>query len=258
MKTRSAPTDIQISVKDMPDVDRRAKCALPIIVSALDHPEYPGIHGTCIAVRHGAQTAFLTAAHVVRVTDGTRIQIPLGFGASRSLCEIREVVFPVPSVERYESACDVAAMLPVSQPLFIDGQTEPIDLLKVARVEAARPNSLFAIAGYPRSLPANNLIDYDLRTVSFSLYHGLGTYAGPFQFDGCHTLDVSTVEVGGPQGLSGSPVFRCLLNDDGSWSAAFAGMVIMGSPSKIHFVDVAWLARFLLRDVFHDTSITLE
>jgi len=61
----SALADIQISVKDMPDVDRKAKCALPIILSAVEHPEYPGIHGTCIAVRHGRHVAFITAAHVL-------------------------------------------------------------------------------------------------------------------------------------------------------------------------------------------------
>ena len=71
---------VQLTIQDMPEVERAAKCALPIIFTSLDHPEYPGVHGTCTALRFGADSIFVTAAHVVANSDDrTMVEVALGF-----------------------------------------------------------------------------------------------------------------------------------------------------------------------------------
>jgi len=39
----------------------------------------------------------------------------------------------------------------------------------------------------------------------------------------------------------------------GAWTPAFAGIVTMGGPKRIQFIDIAFLGKFLLNEVFRGT-----
>ena len=238
---------VQLTIQDMPEVERAAKCALPIIFTSLDHPEYPGVHGTCTALRFGADSIFVTAAHVVANSDDrTMVEVALGFRGDPLRARVREILKPHPTEEQHEAVCDFAVMFPVSPPAFVAGDSDAYDLARVAKMDAAPRKSLFGVFGYPRSYEDRNIVDYAAGTVTFGLHLAVGTHEGPSSIKGHHTLDVSTAEIGGPNGFSGGPVFRLLFDKaSGAWTPAFAGIVTMGGPKRIQFIDIAFLGKFL-------------
>ena len=203
-----------------------------------DFPTVPGLRGTCIAVAHKGEVAFVTAEHVTRgVEPGTRIAVPLGFGESQSIVEIAEVLTVSPSGPEYEDACDVAVLKPSSTPAFVEDESLAVDLAIGANMATAETGkSLFAICGYPRNHPNGNMIDYERRAADFVLFHAIGAYAGPSPLPGCHQLDVSTAQVGGPDGFSGGPAFRIWLSGE-AWQGILAGLVIRGGVNRVHFIE---------------------
>jgi hypothetical protein len=244
------PADHLQPLRDMPLLQQAVSCALPIIFTSLDHPEYPGMRGTCTALRFSNETVFVTAAHVIgRDNERTAVEVALGFQGDPVRCRIGRILKPRPSEEQFEAASDLAIMIPVSTPAFVEGNSAPHELNRVANLEAAPRGSVFCVCGYPVA-SEHNVIDYASRTITVGLHVAFGTYAAPSQFKGHHMLDVSTAEFGGPNGLSGGPVFRLLRDEDGTWSPSFAGIVTMGGPNRIHFIDVTFLGGFLLKEVF--------
>lgn len=246
-----SPGDHLKPLRDMPQLERAAKCALPIIFTSLDHPEYPGTQGTCTALRFGDETVFVTAAHVVgRNNERTAIEVALGFRGEPVRCRIGKVLKPRAAEEQFEAASDLAIMIPASPPAFVEGDSAPYELVRVANVDAAPLGSDFAVFGYPRA-SERNVIDYAARTLTFGLHLAIGSYDGRSPFKGHHMLDVSTAEIGGPAGFSGGPVFRLLGGAERETTTpSFAGIVTMGGPNRIHFIDVAFLSGFLLKEVF--------
>jgi hypothetical protein len=104
----------------------------------LDHPEYPGIRGTCTALRYGQEFIFVTAAHVVERNDNrTIIEVALGFGGEPLRCRIRDLLKPRPSHEEDEAVCDFAVMRPVFVPAFVEGESGARDIARFARMSAA-------------------------------------------------------------------------------------------------------------------------
>jgi hypothetical protein len=78
-----------MELRDNPELERATRCALPIIFTLLDHPEYPGIQGTCTALRLGGETIFVTAAHVVAGGNTrTTVEVGLGFGGEGQLARV--------------------------------------------------------------------------------------------------------------------------------------------------------------------------
>ncbi len=147
---------------------------------------------------------------------------------------VREILKPHPTEEQHEAVCDFAVMFPVSPPAFVAGDSDAYDLARVAKMDAAPRKSLFGVFGYPRSYEDRNIVDYAAGTVTFGLHLAIGTHEGPSSIKGHHTLDVSTAEIGGPNGFSGGPVFRLLFDKaSGAWTPAFAGIVTMGGPKRI-------------------------
>ena len=135
----------------------------------------------------------------------------------------------------YGTGLDVAIMIPGVEPAFEAGEAQPIDLEFVAQMVDVPTKALFAVRGYPKG----SGIDYDQFEIARDSFALLGGYDGPMRgFPGCHSLRASSAMVGGPDGLSGSPVARVLRRQDGSWAAALAGMVVMGGPERLHFVEV--------------------
>lgn len=242
----------QLSIQDMPDVERAAKCALPIVFTSLEHPEYPGIQGTSTAVRFGPDAVFLTAAHVLAGnTERTIVEVALGFRGEPVRSRIGKVLKPRPADARYEAVCDFAVMFPQAPPSFVQGDSAAFDLARVARMDAAEPESLFGVFGYPRAHEDRNVIDYAARSLTFGLHLAIAKYEGRSTIAGHHSLRVSTAEFGGPNGFSGGPVFRLLLDEaNGAWTPVFAGMVTMGGTNRIQFIDVAFLGEFLVKEVF--------
>src|SRR6266568_3721910 len=206
---------MELSIEDLPEVDRATKCALPLIFTSSEHPEYPGIRATSTALRYGRETVFVTAAHVVaRNADRTTIELALGFRGEPLRCGIRDAVKPRPTGDEDAALCDFAVLRPVSSPSFIEGDSEAHDISRFARMAAAHPKSLFAMCGYPSGHPSGNIIDYSAHTITFGLQLAIGTYRGPSPFKGHHTLDVDTAQTGGPDGFSGGPVFRLLFDEE--------------------------------------------
>jgi len=241
------------TARDLPVIVRAAKCALPIIFTSLDHPEYPGVQGTCTALRFGDEVVFVTAAHVVARSDRrTVVEVALGFTGEPLRARIRDIWKPRPAAERYEGVCDIAVMFPASLPPFVTGESEAYDLARVADMDAPR-DSVFAICGYPLGYTDRNIVDYESRKVTFGPHLAFGAYDGPSAITGHHVVQVSTTDIGGPNGFSGSPVFR-LLRDEarGAWAPAFAGIVTLGGPDRI--IDIAFLGAFLRNEVFRRSA----
>jgi len=135
----------------------------------------------------------------------------------------------------------VAVLVPAGEPEFDPAQVVPLELDIIANLAKVRRKALFAIRGYPRG----SGIDYESGIIARDSLAALGFYEGPAPWRACHTLSLSTENLGGPDGLSGSPVVRALRNPDGTWVPALAGMVQRGGPSKVHFVDARVLIGFL-------------
>lgn len=241
-----------MELRDNPDLERATRCALPIIFTSLDHPEYPGIQGTCTALRHGGDAIFVTAAHVVACCDSrTIVEIGLGFGGEPLRARIRQMLKPRPAGEQYEGVCDFAILFPNTSPAFVAGESEAYDLARVAVPGATARNSLFAVCGYPSGYSDRNVIDYESRTLTFGRHLAIGTYEEPSTITGHHVLRVCSAEFGGPNGFSGSPVFRISGGQEGgTWAPTFAGIVTLGGPSRLRFIDVEYLATFLRNEVF--------
>lgn len=237
----------------MPSLQRAASCALPIIFTCVDHPQYPGMHGTCTALRFSNETVFVTAAHVIgRDTERTSVDVALGFQGEPVRCRIGKILKPRPAEERFEAASDFAVMIPLEAPAFVAGASAPLDLNGIANLAAAPRGSVFCVCGYPKA-SEGNVIDYGARTVTVAPHVAFCTYDGPAEsaFDGQHMLDISTADFGGPNGLSGGPVFRLRRNEESeTWAPSFAGIVTNGGPRRIRFIDVALLSGFLLKEIF--------
>src|SRR5947207_3491786 len=159
----------------MPQLQRAARCALPISFTSLDDPEYPGTHGTCTALRFGDETVFVTAAHVMRGNnDRTVVEVVLGFQGEPVRCRIGKILKPRPAADQFEAASDLAIMVPSSPPTFVDGDSAPYDLIRVTNLTAASRGSPFAVFGYPQASDLH-AIDYATRTLPFGLVVALGT-----------------------------------------------------------------------------------
>jgi hypothetical protein len=240
-----------VHASDVPDLERAAKCALPLIFTHQDHPEYPGTQGTCTALRAGNQTYFVTAAHVVNgCSPHTLVDVAVGFRDRQERCRIGTILVPKPASEEFEAVCDLAIMRPVTVPAFVPGHSESYDLARVVRMTSVPDKAPFAMCGYPSNAPGCNTFDYIERRITFGLHAAVGTYAGQSPIVGHHLLEVSTAHCGGPNGLSGGPVFRLVQEaSTGTWEPVFAGIVTMGSHTHVHFMDVAYLATFMLREM---------
>jgi hypothetical protein len=248
---------IQMTVRDIPVVDRMLECALPIVFTDPDYPDYPGIQGTCFAVRYRGRVGFLTAGHVVggaeRAVAQSVVQVPLSFNERPSAAGIAHVITRRTNVPDLEDVCDIALLVPQGEVAFVAGESAPIEIDRVADMRVARPRSLLAVRGYPNRHPTKNRVDYDLRAIDLMAHSNLGTYVGPAQgMPGCHTMNLDSRSVGGANGLSGGPVVKAIIDTETrAWDAALAGLVIRGNEALIHFVDVAWLLPFLEANYAH-------
>lgn len=235
--------------RDIPEADIIQRCAMPILYAESEHRDFPGVGGTCFAVRYRGRTRFLTAHHVVKaVTPRTLVQIPLSFGEAATYAEVRHINWPSPSSPEFEDATDIASMVPVAEPRFVPGQSRALDIESIARHEPFTTGMLLGVFGYPSRHPGNGGIDYDTRRAHTALYSSLGTYAGPSPLAGCHLLAVSTERAGGSDGMSGSPVLAFGLRNDGSWEVRLAGLVIRGNMEVVHFVETRYLLEMLRRE----------
>lgn len=238
------------SVADWPQVNETCRCAMPIVFTTYAPPELPGTWGTCFGVRLPTGVVFVTAAHVVREIDETKVEIPVAFGEGhRETLRIAHVDFLTPVAPEHEDVCDVAVMVPLTQPRGGPPYFRPISIETIANVATMRAPQLYVVAGYPRNHPDGNAVDYERMVIDFRLFHAIGTYERKSTaMPGCHTLKVSTEPVGGAQGLSGGPVLRVVIDKGGTASCALAGMVIRGNAEVVHFIGVDYLATMLRKE----------
>lgn len=247
------------SVNDWPAVDEACKSAMPVVFSVATAPEFPGTNGTCFGVRLPTGVVLVTAAHVVRDVEQTKIEVPIAFGEGhREVLRIAHIDYLTPSAPEFEDACDVAVMVPMTKPPTGGQYFRPVGIETIANVETMKSPQLYAVAGYPRHHPHGNSVDYERKAMTFRLFHAIGTYESKAAgLPGCHTLKLSTEPVGGAQGLSGSPVFRVVFAKSGSVSCALAGMVIRGNVELVHFIGVDYLAQMLRTEqaAFFDSTL---
>jgi hypothetical protein len=241
------------TVRDIPDAARLLKAALPIYFQQKNSPDHPGIWGTCSAVRYRGFTCFLTAKHVLQgvdsMADELTILVPLEFRRGQVNCaKIKSIFSSEPTEEQYREASDVAVMVPTTEPQFIDGASRAIELDRVVDLQSSPIGQIMVVAGYPIEDPGN-YIDYETKQINFKLFHAVGTYGGkaPEFGPGCHKMQVSTKDVGGPQGMSGSPVLG-LVEKDSRLSVSFAGLVIRGDEKLVVFIEAAYLVKVLHTD----------
>ena len=237
--------NLQLSVADMPDVDRAIHCALPIIFASEESPAFPGIKGTCTALRYRNECVFVTAAHVVQGNDcNTAIYVPLGFSASEARCQIKQIL--TPRAADPNAPTDLAMMRASAAPDFVGGESSAFPVPPFARMDLVPPKALFAVSGYPLDCADRNCVDYDARTILFGKQMALGTYDSRSPMNGLHMLRLSTADTGGPNGFSGGPVFRLLHDQETrTWTPAFAGIVTNGGPECVHFIDAEYVVAFL-------------
>src|SRR4051812_13759536 len=110
-----------LSIKEMPEVDALSKCSLPIVFTSRDAVDFPGIKGTCFAVRVNGRDLFVTARHVVppeQISENT-IDVVTGFGKQRATARIAQVLYPEPAHPDFEAALDLALMLPAGTPTYV-------------------------------------------------------------------------------------------------------------------------------------------
>jgi hypothetical protein len=241
------PLDLNAaSVENIPEASRLLKCAAPVIITNPEAPDYPGVNGTCFAIRRGHRIVFLTAGHVVRKATNANVEVATGFGAERSLCRIAKAVYPEPVAEEVVDACDLAVLVPVAEPVLDEDDVVALVADEVADMTRAPQHALFAYAGYPREGERNS-VDYDNRTIHFELFHGFGTYSGPARsMTGCHTLKLIGAPANGLQGVSGSPVIRVVFDREHGTKVGLASLAIREGSSLLHFVDVAHLIALLV------------
>ena len=68
-------------------------------------------------------------------------------------------------------------------------------------------------------------------------YFAIGQYGGPLSsVPACHVM-LTTMPPQGADGMSGSPVACCRIEDDGTWAPGLAGMLLMGGGDLLHFLD---------------------
>jgi hypothetical protein len=195
---------------------------VPVVFSVATAPEFPGTNATCFGVRLPTGVVLVTAAHVVRDVEQTKVEVPIAFGEGhREALRIAHIHYLTPSTPEYDDVCDVAVMVPTTKPPTGGKYFRPVGIETIANVETMKSPQLYAVAGYPRHHRDGNPVDYERRTISFRLFHAIGTYQSKAAgLPGCHTLKLSTEPVGGAQGLSGSPVFRVLIARTGAVSCA--------------------------------------
>jgi|GEM_PF-1874715 len=229
-------TTTQLSVEHMPAVESALECAVPVM---FEHADFPGIGGTCFAVRYAGRVVFLTASHCVKEAQPKDLGIPISFNRRMETWPISQIGRPaILTGSEYGTGLDVAILVPAIEPSFEIGQASPLDLKIFANMDNVPPSALFAVRGYL----TGEGIDYASGEIKRDSLALLATYDGWLDgFPGCHTLRLATPQFGGVDGLSGSPVMRITRAADGSWSPGLAGMVVMGGPSKIHIVDVRTL-----------------
>src|SRR4051794_3466660 len=154
---------IQLSIRDMPAVDAFLGCALPIIFVDPSHPEFPGIGGTCFAVRYEGRLFFLTAGHCLRDVEADNVWIPVTFNRQLETWPIAKIGRPaVLKGSEYGTGLDVALMVPATEPRFEKDHATPLGLELIANMQDVPTNALFAVRGFPRGKG----IDYDQATIS--------------------------------------------------------------------------------------------
>jgi hypothetical protein len=223
------------TAKDIPALDQALSCSLPMIFRDAEHPDYPGISGTASAVSYRQQTVFLTARHLMKsVDENVAISVPTGFGGLSTACDIDSVDYRRPDDPDFDDVSDVAILHPRDPPQFRAGSSCAYDLEGLVVNFPIAPGTLLAVRGYPRDDP-RNFVDCESGKFNFLGHAVLGRYRGPFgEVVGCHSMDADTREVGGSQGFSGGPVFG-VIPVDGAWSFGFAGIVLRGNDSVLHF-----------------------
>ena len=230
-----------VSPEHTPLVDAFLSCSLPILFVHPSTPEYPGNGGTCFAVRHRGRVVFLTAKHVVKDTDADVIFVPENFGRPRRV-PIFTVASPAIADPEDWDWLDIAALIPAYEPTFATEHAVILDF-EMAEMDDVRERCLFAVGGYPR-----DAIDYEKEQVHIERrrFAGYGFYRGPTSWKYCHSLRLKFID--GPieiDGLSGAPVARIKIMNDGSWVPTLAGMVLRGGADDLHFVDVRVLKAIL-------------
>ncbi len=229
--------------RDMTYVSQAATCALPVMFVSKETPGFPGVDGTCTALRYRNEIVFVTAAHVIERSDQhTAIYVPLAFSGSELRCQIGRVLKPRAAEEHRDAPVDLAVMFPIAGPGFADGDSSACGVPPYADMERVARDRPFAIAGFPLDAPDRNTVDYDGGLVRFGKQVAFGTYETPSCMTGLHTLTVSTAGTWGPNGFSGGPAFRLLRGGGtGPWKPAFAGIVTNGGPETVHFIDAAFV-----------------
>ena len=137
---------------------------------------------------------------------------------------------------------DIAILIPAG-PVPIALGLSPHEFDSWVILEKVDEKALFAVSGCPRSCSG---VDYENNSIGTVNFITLGFLAGP-SMSGTRIfkLDLDTKVGGGAQGMSGSPIFRASLRDDGSFEPQFAGIAIRGGDTAIHFVEAKVIERFL-------------
>jgi hypothetical protein len=255
---------MQLSLEDLPSVDRALNCSLPVYMFSPDYPEYPGNSGTCFAVRYGGRVVLVTARHVIQGNPPHCIAAPLGFDREVSfkrrhgLFIPSQILYPAPAdaddsdLDRF----DLAVLLPATEPEF-GPEVVALEIETIARMSKVPKKCLFAVAGYPRTDVAMS-VDYENRQLQRNRYATPGTYIGPLSSSqGCHTIEVDCSDIGGADGLSGSPVLRMAFDAHHNVSHGLAGIVIRGGDTRLHFIDVKYVLS-ALREVLGPPGASAE
>jgi hypothetical protein len=236
----AAAGTVELSVRDLPTVNRALRCAMPVLLWDERHPEYPGAKGTAFAFRYKGVVALMSAEHVVRDAPERGICIPtfttsaLTFETGEGLLKAAGVAW-LPVMDQDDTDQFDLALLPLKEKS--PRGVYPLELSRIANLRTATAETLFAMAGYARSDQMLQF-DYEGGALNWNPSFHLGTYAGAApDRKHCHLINLNTEWIGGPDGLSGSPVLRVDFAR-GRVRCALAGVAVRANLKQLLFVDV--------------------
>lgn len=229
----------ELSVERMPRVNEFFHCALPILHLDDENGAWHGVGGTAFFVRYRGRVFAVTAGHCVRDASGSSLAVATVTEAGPLKWIRTPEILRTPTLDPsspYTEETDVAILVPEREPEPEEVRILDLEDNYLVDLRKWEVGGVVAASGFPRTGAMRYGEDGGGVYASVH-YFAIGQYGGTHtSLSACHIM-LTRVPPEGPDGMSGSPVACCRIEDDGTWTPGFAGMVLMGGLDRLHFLD---------------------